>query len=248
MLARVVSWLEINKLHVAMEMNFGWSLWKSCKYLCWPLLCWQVGVVRADDPLFRSLKTEEIDEHLTAISERDWSLFTVSCNQTLHLFLLLWSLSKMIHISEKLVSISLMTHVVSIWIICFLLLGVAYKGVKLRSSEMVYKVLDFRKAKQRKQRKRFTRLSFRLSWECINVITSTILHPHEHHTPHTPRVRIWKHKAIKTIKRKVVIISHAATWTYTQDHIHNFSNSSSSQNQTRWTNTSWSKSKLENLF
>ncbi|CAD5318199.1 unnamed protein product [Arabidopsis thaliana] len=31
----------------------------------------EVGVVRADDPLFRSLRTEEIDEHLTAISERD---------------------------------------------------------------------------------------------------------------------------------------------------------------------------------
>jgi hypothetical protein len=44
---------------------------KACKYLCWLLLCWQVGVVRADDPLFRSLRTEEIDEHLTAISERD---------------------------------------------------------------------------------------------------------------------------------------------------------------------------------
>lgn len=32
---------------------------------------WQVGVVRADNPIFRSLETEEIEEHLTAISERD---------------------------------------------------------------------------------------------------------------------------------------------------------------------------------
>lgn len=31
----------------------------------------QVGVVRSDDPVFRALSTEEIDEHLTAISERD---------------------------------------------------------------------------------------------------------------------------------------------------------------------------------
>eukprot|EP00250_Pteridium_aquilinum_P017987 c23885_g1_i2 orf=555-1445(-) len=31
----------------------------------------EVGVVRATDPLFRILSTEEIDEHLTAISERD---------------------------------------------------------------------------------------------------------------------------------------------------------------------------------
>lgn len=32
----------------------------------------QVGVVRSDNPMFRALSTEEIDEHLTAISERDW--------------------------------------------------------------------------------------------------------------------------------------------------------------------------------
>jgi len=31
----------------------------------------QVGVVRKDNPEFRVLTTEEIDEHLTAISERD---------------------------------------------------------------------------------------------------------------------------------------------------------------------------------
>ncbi|CAL9100227.1 unnamed protein product [Musa textilis] len=31
----------------------------------------EVGVVRKDDPAFRVLSTEEIDEHLTAISERD---------------------------------------------------------------------------------------------------------------------------------------------------------------------------------
>ncbi|CAH2052054.1 unnamed protein product [Thlaspi arvense] len=31
----------------------------------------EVGVVRADNPIFRSLETEEIEEHLTAISERD---------------------------------------------------------------------------------------------------------------------------------------------------------------------------------
>ncbi|XP_039031504.1 proteasome subunit alpha type-6-like isoform X2 [Hibiscus syriacus] len=31
----------------------------------------QVGVVKADDPVFQVLSTEEIDEHLTAISERD---------------------------------------------------------------------------------------------------------------------------------------------------------------------------------
>ncbi|MBA0810463.1 hypothetical protein Gohar_002457 [Gossypium harknessii] len=30
-----------------------------------------VGVVKADNPAFRVLSTEEIDEHLTAISERD---------------------------------------------------------------------------------------------------------------------------------------------------------------------------------
>ncbi|XP_008782714.1 proteasome subunit alpha type-6 [Phoenix dactylifera] len=31
----------------------------------------EVGVVKTDDPVFRGLSTEEIDEHLTAISERD---------------------------------------------------------------------------------------------------------------------------------------------------------------------------------
>lgn len=31
----------------------------------------QVGVVRSDDQVFQALLTEEIDEHLTAISERD---------------------------------------------------------------------------------------------------------------------------------------------------------------------------------
>ncbi|KAG6485599.1 proteasome subunit alpha type-6 isoform X2 [Zingiber officinale] len=31
----------------------------------------EVGVVKAEDPAFRVLSTEEIDEHLTAISERD---------------------------------------------------------------------------------------------------------------------------------------------------------------------------------
>lgn len=31
----------------------------------------QVGVVRKEDQLFKVLSTEEIDEHLTAISERD---------------------------------------------------------------------------------------------------------------------------------------------------------------------------------
>ncbi|RWW40417.1 hypothetical protein BHE74_00054169 [Ensete ventricosum] len=31
----------------------------------------QVGVVRKEDPVFRVLSTVEIDEHLTAISERD---------------------------------------------------------------------------------------------------------------------------------------------------------------------------------
>lgn len=31
----------------------------------------EVGVVRKEDPVFRVLTTEEIDEHLTAISERD---------------------------------------------------------------------------------------------------------------------------------------------------------------------------------
>jgi 20S proteasome subunit alpha 1 len=30
-------------------------------------------VVRAENPEFRALTTEEIEEHLTAISERDWS-------------------------------------------------------------------------------------------------------------------------------------------------------------------------------
>lgn len=37
---------------------------------------WQVGVVRTDSPAFRVLSTEEIDEHLTAISERDWVLIS----------------------------------------------------------------------------------------------------------------------------------------------------------------------------
>ena len=32
---------------------------------------WQVGVVRKENPVFRVLSTEEIDEHLVAISERD---------------------------------------------------------------------------------------------------------------------------------------------------------------------------------
>ncbi|KAF6136713.1 hypothetical protein GIB67_018716 [Kingdonia uniflora] len=31
----------------------------------------EVGIVRKDNPAFRVLSTEEIDEHLTAISERD---------------------------------------------------------------------------------------------------------------------------------------------------------------------------------
>ncbi|KAL0350229.1 UNVERIFIED_CONTAM: Proteasome subunit alpha type-6 [Sesamum radiatum] len=31
----------------------------------------EVGVVRKEDPVFKVLSTEEIDEHLTAISERD---------------------------------------------------------------------------------------------------------------------------------------------------------------------------------
>ncbi len=32
---------------------------------------WQVGIVSKGNPHFRVLTTEEIDEHLTAISERD---------------------------------------------------------------------------------------------------------------------------------------------------------------------------------
>jgi len=36
-----------------------------------PFYFLQVGVVRTDNPVFRVLSTEEIDEHLTAISERD---------------------------------------------------------------------------------------------------------------------------------------------------------------------------------
>lgn len=32
----------------------------------------KVGVVRADNQVFWVLSTEEIDEHLTAISEQDW--------------------------------------------------------------------------------------------------------------------------------------------------------------------------------
>jgi len=31
----------------------------------------EVGVVRKEDRVFRALTTEEIDQHLTAISERD---------------------------------------------------------------------------------------------------------------------------------------------------------------------------------
>ncbi|KAL6010602.1 Polyamine N-acetyltransferase 1 [Asimina triloba] len=31
----------------------------------------EVGVVKQEDPVFKVLSTEEIDEHLTAISERD---------------------------------------------------------------------------------------------------------------------------------------------------------------------------------
>lgn len=31
----------------------------------------QVGVVQKENPKFRVLSTEEVDEHLTAISERD---------------------------------------------------------------------------------------------------------------------------------------------------------------------------------
>jgi hypothetical protein len=34
-------------------------------------LVWQVGIVSKGNPHFRVLTTEEIDEHLTAISERD---------------------------------------------------------------------------------------------------------------------------------------------------------------------------------
>lgn len=61
MLARVVSlsfWLEFVEVRITIVFS-------------WPLLFWQVGVVRADNPIFRSLNTEEIEEHLTAISERD---------------------------------------------------------------------------------------------------------------------------------------------------------------------------------
>ncbi|PPD97415.1 hypothetical protein GOBAR_DD05565 [Gossypium barbadense] len=36
----------------------------------------EVGVVKADNPAFRVLSTEEIDEHLTAISERDYLMDT----------------------------------------------------------------------------------------------------------------------------------------------------------------------------
>lgn len=35
-------------------------------------MCWQVGIVsEADGGLFRLLTNEEVEEHLTAISERD---------------------------------------------------------------------------------------------------------------------------------------------------------------------------------
>lgn len=41
------------------------GFWWNCSFEC------QVGVVSAGKPEIRVLTTEEIDEHLTAISERD---------------------------------------------------------------------------------------------------------------------------------------------------------------------------------
>jgi hypothetical protein len=45
-------------------VQLKWFLTVSVQFL-------QVGVVRTDNLVFRVLSTEEIDEHLTAISERD---------------------------------------------------------------------------------------------------------------------------------------------------------------------------------
>jgi hypothetical protein len=45
-------------------VRLKWFLTVSVQFL-------QVGVVRTDNLVFRVLSTEEIDEHLTAISERD---------------------------------------------------------------------------------------------------------------------------------------------------------------------------------
>lgn len=55
---------------------------------------WQVGVVRKEDPVFRVLTTEEIDEHLTAISERDWLATWYTVRFLLEMYVLLSRLAK----------------------------------------------------------------------------------------------------------------------------------------------------------
>nr|GLL27810.1 proteasome subunit alpha type-6-like [Ipomoea trifida] len=50
--------------------TYAFVLYKLTAGKCNVLAC-QVGVVRQEDQAFRVLSTEEIDEHLTAISERD---------------------------------------------------------------------------------------------------------------------------------------------------------------------------------
>lgn len=50
-----------------MDYFFEWLSMFNCELN----LLYQVGVVRKEDPVFEVLSTEEIDEHLIAISERD---------------------------------------------------------------------------------------------------------------------------------------------------------------------------------
>jgi hypothetical protein len=55
-----------------MEMPFNqFTCTSKMVYNSQCLVFCQVGVVRTGDRIFRVLSTEEIDEHLTAISERD---------------------------------------------------------------------------------------------------------------------------------------------------------------------------------
>lgn len=57
------------RLNLNLNLKPPIKLMSCCYFL-------KVGVVRTDNPAFRVLSTEEIDEHLTAISERDWLLIS----------------------------------------------------------------------------------------------------------------------------------------------------------------------------
>lgn len=66
----ILSSLRLNlNLNLNLNLKPPIKLTSCCYFL-------KVGVVRTDNPAFRVLSTEEIDEHLTAISERDWLLIS----------------------------------------------------------------------------------------------------------------------------------------------------------------------------